>query len=596
MMDRSHSIVVGIDFGTTYSGVAFARDAEPDRIHFVSNWRSSNLNSFPKQKVPTSIYYGHSFEPPTWGYDVDSEEDALRWFKLLLLDDEHMPAHLKRSKYIRTAKELLKKENKHVIEVIADYLRLVWEHSLRAIEKTMGEAMVKLSTFKFVVTLPAIWPAYAQIRMHKAIAAAGLLDKRAAGETVLTFLPEPEAAALATLHKMHQRPDMKKNDDFVVCDCGGGTVDIITYKIHKPLMSSIRESVPGNGRLCGAVRLDEAFARLLRTKMPMNVLKALSPAERQRLMYDNWETGIKPGFANDERSWTVRIPFCASLSNVQYPKDIILGREDIWLVFEDVLTEVASLVLDQIQEAHRKYGKPPKYVILVGGFGRSCALYDHLQKKIGLYFASVNILQDEGTDPWTAICEGAVIHGLKREQSLSSAQCNLVDSRFARASIGTMYNALPFEEDVHDIKDKEWCPMQQEYQASDQIHWFIYKGEVVNGNEPTVFEFFQALTEQPTELVNEMVYSQAGTPPNRFDHTVKFLCRMQWSFIPDIAVLPEKRNNAGHIFYELPYRIEMVTQGVSQDFQVFYEDKVVAAHSVSESLSESLKTAMIEDD
>lgn len=93
-----------------------------------------------------------------------------------------------------------------------------------------------------------------------------------------------------------------------------------------------------------------------------------------------------------------------------------------------------------------------------------------------------------------------------------------------------------------------------------------------------------------------MVYSQAGTPPNRFDHTVKLLCRMQWSFIPDIAVLPEKRNDAGHIFYELPYRIEMVTQGVSQDFQVFYEDKVVAAHSVSESLSESLKTAMIEDD
>ncbi|KID99979.1 actin-like ATPase domain-containing protein, partial [Metarhizium majus ARSEF 297] len=574
-MDRSHSIVVGIDFGTTYSGVAFARDAEPDRIHFVSNWRSSNLNSFPKQKVPTSIYYGRSFGPPTWGYDVESEEDALRWFKLLLLDDEHMPAHLKRSKYIRTAKELLKKENKHVIEVIADYLRLVWEHSLRAIEKTMGEAMVKLSTFKFVVTLPAIWPAYAQIRMHKAIAAAGLLDKRAAGETVLTFLPEPEAAALATLHKMHQRPDMKKSDDFVVCDCGGGTVDIITYKIHKPLMSSIRESVPGDGRLCGAVRLDEAFARLLRTKMPMNVLKALSPAERQRLMYDNWETGIKPGFANDERSWTVRIPFCASLSNVQYPKDIILGREDIWLVFEDVLTEVASLVLDQIQEANRKYGKPPKYIILVGGFGRSCALYEHLQKEIGLYFANVIILQDEGTDPWTAICEGAVIHGLKREQSLSSAQYNLVDSRFARASIGTMYNAIPFEEDVHDIKDKEWCP-----------------GEVVNGNEPAIFDFFQALTEQPTEIVNEMVYSLAETPPNRFDHTVRLLCRMRWSYIPDITVLPEKTNDAGHIFYELPYKIEMVTQGVSQDFQVFYEDKIVAAHSVSE----SLKTDVVEDD
>ncbi|KAG8419809.1 hypothetical protein J3458_004646 [Metarhizium acridum] len=234
-----------------------------------------------------------------------------------------------------------------------------------------------------------------------------------------------------------------------------------------------------------------------------------------------------------------------------------------------------------------------QYVLLVGGFGRSRALYDYLQKEIRLRFRSVEILQDEGTDPWTAICEGAVVNGLKKQQCQTSAQHCLVDSRFARASIGTTYNALPFDEDIHDIKDKEWCPVQREYQASDQVHWFIYKGEVVNANEPAVFEFFQTLTEQPTEMVNEMVYSLAETPPNRFDHTVRSLCRMQWSYIPNITVLREKMNDAGHIFYELPYKIEMVTQGVSQDFQVFYEDKIVAAHNVSEFLKTDL---LIEDD
>lgn len=37
--------------------------------------------------------------------------------------------------------------------------------------------------------------------------------------------------------------------------------------------------------------------------------------------------------------------------------------------------------------------------MLVGGFGRSRALYDYLLKEIGLRFRNVDILQDEGIDP-----------------------------------------------------------------------------------------------------------------------------------------------------------------------------------------------------
>lgn len=192
-----------------YSGVAFARDGEPNRIHFVSNWNSKSIHCFTKQKVPSAIYYGACNEPPSWGYDVTTEVNAIRWFKLLLLDDDHMPAHVKDSEYITRAKALLQRENKHATEVVADCLRELWKHSLRAIEKAIGERMVSLSIFKLVVTVPAIWPPHAQMRMHEAIVMAGMLHKRSAGETSLSFLPEPEAAALATLDKMSARPDMK---------------------------------------------------------------------------------------------------------------------------------------------------------------------------------------------------------------------------------------------------------------------------------------------------------------------------------------------------------------------------------------------------
>lgn len=60
--------------------------------------------------------------------------------------------------------------------------------------------------------------------------------------------------------------------------------------------------------------------------MPKDMLMALSPAELNKIIYDNWENGIKLEFINDDKSWTAQIPFSASLANVRLAKDITLGR------------------------------------------------------------------------------------------------------------------------------------------------------------------------------------------------------------------------------------------------------------------------------
>lgn len=113
------------------------------------------------------------------------------------------------------------------------------------------------------------------------------------------------------------------------------------------------------------------------------------------------------------------------------------------------------------------------------------------------------------------------------------------------------------------------------------------QGDVIKDNEPKGYNFFQPLTEQPSEIINELVYSYAMFAPERCTAAVRKLCRVRWSSVPDFKTLPKAETESGDVFRELNYEIKVVTHGVSQDFQVFYKGKMVAAQSVDVDFSES---------
>ena len=59
-------------------------------------------------------------------------------------------------------------------------------------------------------------------------------------------------------------------DTFVLCDAGGGTVDLISYTITALFPKlQIKEAAPGTGDFCGATYLDESFSNYL-TQMLSN--------------------------------------------------------------------------------------------------------------------------------------------------------------------------------------------------------------------------------------------------------------------------------------------------------------------------------------
>jgi molecular chaperone DnaK (HSP70) len=158
-----------------------------------------------------------------WGFEVPEGVDDIQWFKLLLLREDDMPPNIRSNDSIVTAKRLLGENNKTVVDCIADYLRALWCHTIKTIQKARSDSVVSNLTFHVVITIPAIWKDYAREAMRNAVEKAGILQERPyAGKTILSFVPEPEAAGLASLGL--RRRNLKSGDVYVICDAGGGTV------------------------------------------------------------------------------------------------------------------------------------------------------------------------------------------------------------------------------------------------------------------------------------------------------------------------------------------------------------------------------------
>ena len=201
------------------SGVAWAtvEDFKNHQVNVITSWPGKGED---EGKTPTELFYNGS--DIKWGYDIPRDAEPLRWFKLLLLQEEDLNRNVQSSEFLRHGRQYLKDNDKSAVDLIADYLRLIWEHSIHIIKKARGNTVIEALRFHVVITVPAIWKGYARQGMKEAVGRSGILDHRAAGETKFTFAPEPEAAGLSTLCEKSRK--VRPNDVYVICDAGGGTV------------------------------------------------------------------------------------------------------------------------------------------------------------------------------------------------------------------------------------------------------------------------------------------------------------------------------------------------------------------------------------
>ncbi|KAK4188308.1 hypothetical protein QBC35DRAFT_523026 [Podospora australis] len=519
-------IIVGIDFGTTYSGVAFTWSNKVERMEVITSWESELHSNADMEKVPTALAYGPQ-RALHWGYAIPFNLEQLRWFKLLLIDEDDLPDSVRNSSKVKEAREYLKKHAKTPVEVVGMYLRHIWNHSIQRVTETVSRNLVNFSKFHIIITLPAIWPAYAQGRMREATSHAGMLSDRIAGATELAFLSEPEAAALATLSDMEDRRDIKANDSFVVVDCGGGTADLISYDMVSVAPMRVKECVKGQGDLCGAVFVDEAFLDILKEKF----------------------------------EWKFKIPFeCLDkkeLRSSQSIPKIVLTSDDTKRTFDPVVKKIIGMVDEQVTAVREKKGKDPK----------------RLGPRVTHIGDTIEVLQSRRSAPWTAICRGAVIYAATL-RGLSPLSIE-VKSRVARVSYSNCFNDY-WKQEKHDVVDKSWNDDTQTWMAKSQMEWFLKIGDRINDGKKIRFSCARLF---PTDITNinpceaEIYSSSAPIPPKKFDVTTKQLCTVKWDSEIDITTLPTFTNQLGKVFYELLYDVEMTAVGGMPDFAVYHNGK-----------------------
>jgi len=112
------------------------------------------------------------------------------------------------------------------VEIVADYIGAAYKHALSKIRKAEVAEVAALPK-QFVITVPAIWSDMAKSATLQAARLAHPDLNLVNPEDLVT---EPEAAALYALQGFQNR-GLNKGDTFVLCDAGGGTVDLISYQI-----------------------------------------------------------------------------------------------------------------------------------------------------------------------------------------------------------------------------------------------------------------------------------------------------------------------------------------------------------------------------
>ncbi|CAG8504999.1 9396_t:CDS:2 [Funneliformis mosseae] len=380
-------VVIGFDFGTTYSGFAYCHVTEETNLCSNDLWHGE----VGQLKTNTVLQYDDKYKQvKLWGApalakkpnrrDTNRKENKpVELFKLHLGDildnfKPNLPIDYKKA--------------------ITDYFREIG----KVIKDTVTTRWPKIDYFKhvlLVLTVPAEFSEKSKAIMRICAYNAGLIKEECS--TNLQFTTEL---------------------NFMIVDCGGGTVDLTTRKlINDKQLGEVTERA---GDFCGSTFVDDEFLKYLRKIVgdkPMDSFKEKHYGQMQYLIQQFCKSGKLP-FTGDDPSFLYELDIQDTVPELkQYITDenirktldnadwiVEIDLETMKLIFEPVVQNILRMIKAQLDNAQETCSA----MFLVGGFSES----KYLQKRIKEEFLHrVNNISVP-IQPMAAIARGAAIYGL----------------------------------------------------------------------------------------------------------------------------------------------------------------------------------------
>ncbi|KAK8073653.1 hsp70 protein [Apiospora phragmitis] len=542
-------VVIAFDFGTTYSGVsyAFRKPGQQANPSPVCRWPGDRTGRVTNDvKVPTIISYSSQTEFK-WGYQVKLNDKSIVGIKLLLDPDQDKPSYLPGS----GKKTSLKSLPKPAVDIASDYIGAVYSHALQEIRKSSVGGFFDTCGREIVLTVPAVWSDKAKALTHQAATKAGL------GHAMM--IKEPEAAAIYTLSE--QSLALKVEDTYIICDAGGGTVDLITYEVANESPLELAEVVPGSGGMAGAIGLNKRFEDAVRDligEIQMAALKTIP--DGWALVLDQFETEIKRRFCGEsDRPHYVHFPGISLDDDQSYNLESntwCMQWQDLHEIFDPLVRDVIRLIDDQTQASRQKNPfRLIKAIFLVGGFGSN----GYLKNRIEMSFPDMQIIQPSNAS--SAIMNGAVMYRLADGPTVVSRQATC-----HYGVEGLYHKRTPADNGRHTYYDPRDGSTRVE-----RMRWHITKGQELK--EEKVKIHFIKMIDNPydrsdLDIEHTLFFSKAPSPQVYPDNKVIKCCIVKaflWAARHTMKRIPVGAN--GKPYWTISYDV-VVAAKASLEFSV----------------------------
>ncbi|RAL00077.1 Hsp70 family protein [Aspergillus ibericus CBS 121593] len=403
-----HCFVVGIDVGTQWTRVCYGWSANVDysEITTMRTWPTTGTETKTAEAVPTEMAYSQDQRGKIshlWGYLIPPGMPRYSCMKLLLDQTADDPD-------LRAAMATVRKQlppGRSAWQIMVDFLRQIYAHILVVLNRDSPDRPYYRFRIKFWMAIPAEWSDQAQCRMWGAAKQAGFGSRT---DDELMIVPESEAAVFGAVSdpdaQFYGAP-VQLNENMLVCDCGGGTVDISAYRITNDDPWELSERSIGSRARYGTVNIDRRLHQLLFKRFGQAYVSLLRDRRSSSRMMRSFEW--------NKRRYRSRLkvkPLPAILRAPASPwydpvkGEVILSAKEMEQLLLPVVVRIVGIISDQAARS-KETGEPVDYVLLVGGWGASPYVRDQVRQAC----ANLQIRIGSPADSAHVMARGAVVRG-----------------------------------------------------------------------------------------------------------------------------------------------------------------------------------------
>ena len=475
---KNYEVVVGIDFGSSGSGIAYSF-MNKSKINYC-NIPGADID----KKVPTEIILDDNNKTIQFGSECKQclQEKGLKighYFKNIKINLYKKKDSIKS---INSNKDL---PLSLVIQRVLEKLKELCLEQLNKLWKNIDEKKIK-----WVVTVPAIWGNFEKGIMIEACENAGLISKNE--DKSLFFALEPEAASIYCSKCGDIKEEfIKKGKYYIICDLGGGTGDIITHLVGSN--DSLEEITQSDGGIYGSNEID----RKLFEELIYNIfgykdfnslkkkMKELSIKEDETTIFGEWcdlerqIKNFKEGANLEKVKNKINYPICFNVFEDFVNEDMSINdliekynsscfNEDLklnvkskkkWIVelpykiIDNYILEQSKLICKKIENILSKNNKDINTIIFVGGYCSNEILISYIKERLKKKIT--NFLYPN--KPYLAVMEGSVLFGLNP---------NLITIRIAKYTIG-----IAIRKKLDEKNKEKYASGEKIFNKEDNIWW-----------------------------------------------------------------------------------------------------------------------------